>query len=53
MKEKPNQRRQSKHNEHFERLNGTPEQVAKAIMNTPPKKAGDWKYLQKPATKKD
>ena len=49
---KQNHRRKSKHDKHFERLNGTSEQVAKAIMSTPPKSAEGWKYTQKPAQKK-
>ncbi len=43
--------KQSKYNEHFERINATPEQVAKIIINSPPKKSSDWKY--KTAAKKD
>jgi hypothetical protein len=37
----------SKYFEHFERIPDTPENVAKAIFSTPPKKESDWDYLKK------
>ena len=29
-----------------EPIDATPEEVARAILNTPPKKAGEWKFLR-------
>jgi hypothetical protein len=29
-----------------EPINDTPENVAKAILSTPPKKRGEWKFMQ-------
>ncbi len=46
MKDKHNKSKQSKYYEHFDRINAPPEVVAKAILNTPPKKKEDWKYLK-------
>ena len=44
---KSNQDTRSKYNEHFERIKAPPERVAKTIMNSPPKKRDEWKYLDK------
>ena len=45
---KSNQREnRSKYNEHFEPINAPPEKVAKTILNSPPKKKEDWRYLDK------
>ena len=30
-----------------ERIPDTPENVARAVLNTPPKSKGDWDYLKK------
>ncbi len=37
-------RKQSKYSEHFERIETSPEALAKKIMNTPPKKKDEWQY---------
>ncbi|MCY4461741.1 MAG: hypothetical protein OXC26_15305 [Albidovulum sp.] len=42
----------SKYDEVFEPLRATPEAVAKKILITPPKKAGEWKYMKKLAKRK-
>ena len=41
-REKPSSTR----DEHFERIDATPEQLAKAILRTPPKKPEDWEYMK-------
>jgi len=33
------------------RIPDTPENIARAILNTPPKKAQDWEYLREHKTK--
>jgi len=47
MNEKKKRANQSRYNEHFERLDATPEQVARMIMSSKPKKSDEWKYLKK------
>lgn len=37
---------QSKYSEHFDNIPDTPENVAKALFSTPPKKDSEWKYLK-------
>ncbi|MCY4462155.1 MAG: hypothetical protein OXC26_17465 [Albidovulum sp.] len=37
----------SKYDEDFEPLRATPEAVARKIVLTPSKKAGEWKYMKK------
>lgn len=46
MSEKKKRANQSRYNEHFERLDATPEQVARTIMMSKPRKADEWKYLK-------
>ena len=36
--------------EHFDRIDATPEQLAEALFRMKPKKADDWDYMQDPAT---
>ena len=38
---------QSKHSEHFDHIPDTPENIAKALFSTPPKKDSEWEYLKK------
>lgn len=33
-------------NEHFPRIEATPEQLAKALLSTPPRKREEWDYMQ-------
>ena len=40
-------KRTSKYSEHFDQINASPELVAKAIMNSPPRKSKEWKYKNK------
>ena len=44
---KSKQQTRSKYNEHFEQIKASPEKVAKTILNSPPKKKEDWRYLEK------
>lgn len=39
-------KQKSKHNEDFEHIQDTPENVARAILSTPPKKQDEWRYLK-------
>ena len=41
----------SKHNEHFERIDATPEQLAKAVLNTSPQQLKEWRAERKDKTK--
>ncbi len=45
MNGKKKQTTQSRYNEHFERINATPEQLAKMIMQSEPKGLEEWKCL--------
>ncbi len=36
--------RKSKYDEHFEQIKASPEQVAKAVMQSPNRKGNEWKY---------
>ena len=38
---------QTKYYEHFDHIPDTPENVAKALFSTPPKKNSEWKYVGK------
>lgn len=42
---KPRQNRKGKYDEHFERLDAAPEQVARMIMHSRPKKPDEWEYV--------
>ena len=44
---KKKRKNQSKYNEHFERIDASPELVAEVIMKTSPKKKDEWHYLEK------
>ena len=44
---------QSKYSEHFDHIPDTPENVAKALFSTPPKKDDEWKYLKKLANSEE
>ena len=32
--------------EHFDRIEATPEELARAILRTPPKKPEEWEYMK-------
>ena len=38
------QNKPSKYSENFKRIKASPERVAKAIMSSPARKSGEWKY---------
>ena len=38
--------RKSKYDEDFDPIDATPEEVAMAIVSTPPKGENDWRYLK-------
>ncbi len=52
MNKKRKRVNQSRYNEHFERLDTTPEQLARMIMESEPKGSDEWKYLKKDEKKK-
>lgn len=37
----------STRDEHFPKINATPEQLAKALIQVPPLKPEEWKFMQK------
>ena len=43
--------RSSKYSEYFDRIKASPEQVAKAIMNSTARNNGEWKYRRKENSK--
>ncbi len=50
---KPKQKKRSKYNEHFDRIDATPEHLAEILMNAPPKKSSEWRFLNKSRPKPD
>lgn len=50
MTDKPKAVEEGK-DEHFPRIDATPEQVLKALLRMPPKKDDEWEYMKK--TKKE
>ncbi|MCY4150185.1 MAG: hypothetical protein OXD44_00255 [Gammaproteobacteria bacterium] len=47
MNEKKKRSSRSRYSEHFERLDATPEQAARTIMHSKPRRPDEWKYLKK------
>ncbi|MDE0532641.1 MAG: hypothetical protein OXI01_14515 [Albidovulum sp.] len=39
--------RKSRYDEEFEPLRASPEEVARRILSSPPKKPGEWEYLNR------
>ena len=44
--------KRSKYYEHFEHIDETPDTLARIILNSPPKKKSEWRYLNKLDEKK-